>query len=120
MSNWTNFTTVELACQHCSATNPNPEFIELMDKIQELRDVVGFSLPITSGYRCPDHPIEARKASPGHHTSAAVDVGVYGERAYTVLREALRLGFTGVGVRQKGMKRFIHLDLRDIPTVWSY
>ena len=27
---------------------------------------------------------------------------------------------TGIGVQQKGAGRFIHLDLRSTPTVWSY
>jgi len=43
-----------------------------------------------------------------------------------VLREALILGFTGIGINQKGTGRFLHLDLlpnlllHPRPTVWSY
>jgi hypothetical protein len=36
------------------------------------------------------------------------------------LRLALELGFTGIGVQQKGTGRFIHLDLRAVPAIWSY
>jgi hypothetical protein len=32
----------------------------------------------------------------------------------------MHLGFTGIGVKQTGAGRFIHLDLRATPTVWSY
>jgi len=37
-----------------------------------------------------------------------------------VLRLAMHLQFTGIGVQQKGSGRFVHLDLRKEPTVWSY
>jgi hypothetical protein len=43
-----------------------------------------------------------------------------------VLRAALNAGFTGIGVKQKGKGRFIHLDDiedsgdRPRPWVWSY
>jgi hypothetical protein len=50
----------------------------------------------------------------------AVDLGVQGAEAVAVLRLALGLGFTGIGVQQKGAGRFLHLDLRREPTIWSY
>jgi hypothetical protein len=37
-----------------------------------------------------------------------------------ILKLAFRIGFTGIGVNQKGDKRFIHLDLREFPLVYSY
>jgi uncharacterized protein YcbK (DUF882 family) len=78
-------------------------------------------MTITSGYRCPDNPIEKAKATPGmHSTGLACDVGVQGADAHELLRLAMHLGFAGIGVQQKGSKRFIHLDLRAAPTVWSY
>jgi zinc D-Ala-D-Ala carboxypeptidase len=81
-------------------------------------------MKITSGYRCPKHPIEAKKAAPGaHSTGLACDIGVSGSEAYQVLSLAMELGFTGIGVQQKGTGRFIHVDLtvgQNRPTVWSY
>jgi hypothetical protein len=55
-----------------------------------------------------------------HSTGLACDVGVQGADAHEILRLAMHLGFTGIGVQQKGAGRFIHLDLRQAPTVWSY
>jgi hypothetical protein len=53
-------------------------------------------MKVTSGYRCPQHPIEAKKARPGAHASGqAVDIGVQGSDAHTLLRMALEAGFTG-------------------------
>ena len=79
---------------------------------------------VTSGYRCPQHPIEAKKAAPGAHASGcAVDIGVEGQDAHRLLKLAFAAGFTGIGVQQKGSGRFIHLDTLEggpRPNVWSY
>lgn len=117
-----NFSDKELACQHCGEFNDSEEFKKLMAKVQSLRDTLGFPFPITSGYRCKDHPLEIKKEKVGQHTIAAVDIGVSGERAYKLLDMAFQYGFKGIGIKQTGKhsKRFIHLDLRDNPTLWSY
>ena len=98
-----------------------------MQKVDALRDKLGFSFPVNSAYRCADHPIEARKAFPGSHASGrAIDIGVAGEEAYKLIQGALEEGFTGIGVSQKGPTRFIHLDdledseNRPRPHIWSY
>ena len=78
-------------------------------------------------YRDATHPIEARKKEPGAHASGyACDIGVRGADALQIVGIALQLGFTGIGVNQKGSGRFIHLDIlnstpqRPRPTIWSY
>jgi len=97
---------------------------EVRSKLDALREAVGFALPVTSGYRCPEHPIEAAKSRLGAHTTGkAVDLGVDRERAHTVIQTALEHGCPRIGVNQKGAGRFIHLDWdysRPYPTVWSY
>jgi zinc D-Ala-D-Ala carboxypeptidase len=69
-------------------------------------------LTITSGYRSPRHSIEAAKTtgSGSHVRGRAVDVACAGVDAFEVLTEALAVGFTGIGVKQKGEHRFLHLD----------
>ena len=117
-SDYPNFTEAEFRCRHCGKQEMKPEF---MGRLQALRDVYRRPMTITSGYRCPDHPIEKAKATPGmHSTGLACDIGVQGAEAHEVMRLAMHLGFTGIGVQQKGAGRFIHLDLRATPTVWSY
>ncbi len=118
------FTEEELECKHCQAKGIDPMF---MKKVDALREKMGFSFPVTSAYRCKDHPIEARKASPGAHASGrAIDIGVSHERAYRLVQGALEAGFSGIGVSQKGGVRFIHIDdLEDSegrprPHIWSY
>lgn len=98
---------------------------EFMDLLQELRTRYGKPMIVTSGYRHPTHPIEARKSQPGSHASGlAVDIGCQGQDAYQIVKLALDLGFTGVGVSQKaGGARFVHLDLLPDPprpNMWSY
>lgn len=84
-------------------------------------------MKISSGYRCPKHPIEAAKPTPGAHASGmAADIALQGADAHRLLQLALELGFTGIGVQQKGSGRFLHLDTlpnslaTPRPTVWSY
>jgi len=116
-----NFTDDELRCQcGCGQLNPNPRFSDFMDTVQFLREQYGKPLGVTSAYRCPKHPIESEKDSLGQHTIAAIDLRVSRSDAHEVLRLAFQLGFTGIGVNQKGGHRFIHLDEREKPNVWSY
>lgn len=116
-----NFSADEFSCSHCGKNEMQENFMELL---QALRSKYGKPMRITSGFRCAEHPIEAKKAQPGSHASGcACDVGVEGADAHRLLTLALQLGFSGIGVQQKGGGRFIHLDILTSgmrPTVWSY
>jgi zinc D-Ala-D-Ala carboxypeptidase len=115
-----NFSKREFDCKHTAQNEMTHEF---MEKLQALRDAYGKPMVITSGYRSPRHPVEARKKTPGTHSQGiACDVGVMGEDALRLVAEALKLGFTGIGVSQKaGGARFIHLDIsKDRSAIWSY
>jgi zinc D-Ala-D-Ala carboxypeptidase len=117
-----NFSADEFNCSHCGKNEMNSEF---MGKLQVLRMRYDKPMKITSGYRCPDHPIEAKKDKPGAHASGlACDVAVNGQQAYELMKHALALGFKGIGVSQKSNgPRFIHLDTLEEaprPNVWSY
>jgi len=125
--NFANFTPEEFACQHCGAHGID---LALVAKIQTLREKVDMPLVITSGYRCPDHPLEQKKRASGrplgaHTEGCAADIGCSGSSAHRILRAALALGFTRIGVNMRGAHhtRFIHLDIsttRPSPALWSY
>ena len=121
MTDWPykNFTQAELACKHCGKEGIKPEF---MDRLQALRTAYNAPMPISSAYRCPDHPIEKAKGSVSgtHAQGIAADIAVQGKDAHRLMALAFQMGFKGIGVQQKGSGRFIHLDLRDSETVWSY
>lgn len=120
-----HFTAKELACKCGCGMLPEKDF---MDKVEALRVAVGFSLPVSSAARCPEH--NARVSATGrtgpHTTGRAIDLAVDRQKAYMVLSAAIAMGFTGIGVQQKGSGRFIHID--DLPnkegqprpTTWSY
>ena len=116
-----NFSASEFNCSHCGKNEMTPEFLS---KLQALRMAYGAPMRITSGYRCSEHPIEAKKMKPGAHASGcACDVAVDGQQAHKLLKLAFELGFTGIGVNQKTSGRFIHLDTlteAPRPNVWSY
>ena len=114
-----NFTEQEMSCSHTGKCEIDEAF---MDKLQTLRTVYGKPMYVTSGYRDPTHPLEARKSKPGDHAKGvAVDIHVFGQDALDLLRYALEYGFNRIGVNQKGAwgGRFIHLGL-GTPAMWSY
>ena len=92
---------------------------EFMEKVDELRDRCGFPFVITSGFRSVQHPIEAKKNVPGTHSQGiAADIKITNSaQRYTIIREALAMGFTGIGVASD----FIHVDTRgSAPVIWVY
>lgn len=109
-----SFSFKELACQE---TGEIALPIDFLKELQKLRDAYGKPMIITSGYRSPKHSIESKKSSPGYHSKGAVDVAVSGEDAIQLLKTALNLGWTGIGINTPS---FIHLDRRPIPTIWKY
>ena len=125
---WPNFRWSELACQcgRCDSRSSQRIDPRLMDNIQTLRDHCG-SLFISSAYRCPEHPAEKDKKTPGTHAKGmAVDIRCTGAQAWSILKVAAAMGcFTGIGISQKGDhgRRFIHLDISTTgnrPWLWSY
>lgn len=124
---WPNFTIKEIAQRGKGwDTGLTPVLIvpDFLDRVQRLRNKCGFPLGVTSWYRSPAY--NAKVSSTGtngpHTTGRAVDLNVSRKNAYIVLKCAFEIGFTGIGVNQKGDGRFIHLDdLEDgRPTCWSY
>jgi uncharacterized protein YcbK (DUF882 family) len=110
------FTRYEFACRQTGENKIRQDFLEDMD---ELRHACGFPFTITSGYRSPMHSKEAAKDKPGQHSEGwAADVRVAdGVQRMAVVRNAIELGFTGIGVA----KTFVHVDMRvGQPVMWTY
>jgi zinc D-Ala-D-Ala carboxypeptidase len=101
---------------------------EFLDELDELRHRYGKPLFISSAYRCPKH--NARVSSTGttgpHTTGRAVDFSIRGSEALALLKIALDMKFTGIGINQKGEGRFIHVDNlpnangQPRPHIWGY
>ena len=111
------FSRDEFACQ---ATGENEIEDELILALDELREACGFPFVITSGYRSPQHPIELGKIKPGTHAQGiAADIAVSsGIQRHTIVKKAIELGFSGIGVANG----FVHVDVRptDVPVMWTY
>lgn len=111
------FTLDEFKCQETGENEISAEFVT---KLDVLRDACGFPFRITSGYRSPRHSIEAKKPNgPGQHAyGIAADIAVNGgNQRFVIVENALKLGFTGIGVA----KTFIHVDTREsTPVLWLY
>lgn len=125
---WQNFTPAEMACKDGTPFPLNNETAAFMDKLQALRVYLGFPLIINSAYRTATHNASVGGAKNSAHLyGRAVDIQIYGRRAYLLVSKAERFFFTGIGIGQKLgsplSKRIIHLDDMDIdgrPTIWSY
>jgi len=122
---WPHFSpAAEWACKETGRIVVVPDF---MDRLEALRSACGFALPISSGYRSPEHDEKVgTSATPGagpHTTGQAADIAITNPQLGAVLNHALTLGFTGIGVNQKegSATRFLHVDtIHPVLTVWSY
>lgn len=99
----------------------NPKLLEMLD---QLREAYGYPIKLTSTYRSPDHPIEAKKTKPGEHAyGAAVDIAcVGGEATFKLVKAAIEVGFTRIGISRKN--NFVHVgigyDGAPPITIWTY
>lgn len=103
----------------CKETGENKMDVYFLNLLDNLREECAFPFTITSGYRSPNHSIEKAKSKPGTHAQGiAADIFVKsGHEKYLIIKHAMALGFTGVGVA----KSFIHVDIRETsPVVWNY
>lgn len=122
-----HFSDEEVTCKCGCGMLPKQDF---MDRVEELRVKVDAPMAVSSGARCAAHnQAVSRTGTTGPHTTGrAIDLKVSGHTAYKVVMWAGRLGFTGIGISQKGSQgsRFVHLD--DLhnrigqprPWIWSY
>lgn len=117
-----NFNSREFVCQ-CGICKPQKISTELLDKLQQLREVMGVPLKITSAYRCVNRQAALVKnpniqtvQNSQHTLGNAVDIAC--KDLDKLFEEAKKL-FMAVGDgRSKG---FIHVDIRkDKQRVWLY
>ena len=115
---YANFPKAEFDCRH---TGKNEMKHEFMSVLQQIRNEYG-PVKITSGFRHPTHPIEARKMRPGEHTfGMCCPVACNnGADRYRLITIALKHGITRIGIA----KTFVHIGLGapGLPNnvVWEY
>ena len=121
---WKYFTEDEMKCKGSGTCEMDPQF---MVKLDALRKKFGKPIIITSGYRSPEYNISIGGSKNSAHVQGkAADIAVSHADEYKIIGSAIELGFTGIGVSQKGSGRFIHVDTADNtakqprPHIWSY
>jgi len=102
-----HFASAEFACPHCGKVKVTPKLIKLLEELR--KEIGNRPIVITSGYRCIEH----NKAVGGHpksyHTKGlAADIRASGIAPIDLFFEALKLGFSGVGLYDS----FVHVDVR--------
>jgi uncharacterized protein YcbK (DUF882 family) len=118
-----HFSDKELACKCCGKQNMK---IGFMSQLEALRLAYDKPIILTSAFRCSkrNQAVSNTGRHGPHTTGCAVDIAVHGIFAYELLSIAIRFGFTGIGIKQHGNGRFIHLDtlLVDFPRprIWTY
>lgn len=122
-----HFTIREMTCRCGCGGLPRHSFMLLLGK---MRNLAGFPLSVSSGYRCPEYNQEvSRTGLTGPHTfGLAADIAIFGVPALEAIAYAFEVGMTGIGVNQKGQRheRFLHVDCLNNspehprPWIWSY
>lgn len=107
----------ERTCGGCGAVSVSPAFVELVARLQALRDQVGRPVNVTSGYRCAKHDAAVGTSSnPGqgpHTTGSATDLWIDGMSVDETAEAAKAVGFPRVGRYYKTV--FVHVDLGQPP-----
>lgn len=89
----------------------------LLLRLEELRAVIGKPITIVSGFRCCPHNTRVGGASRSRHTvGEAADIPA---QLGVTQRQAVRCGFTGIGLRRGVV---VHVDVRPTrePVTWDY
>ena len=96
----------ECKCKRCDNTKVDHDHVK---KLQQLRDDLGSSIKITSGYRCPDHNESVGGVKNSTHVGGfATDIQVKDNTPDEVADAAETLGFGGIG----RYDTFTHIDSR--------
>lgn len=120
MINWDiihNFKKEEFICPCCGLEKMDLRFILLLDS---LREICGFPIKITSGYRCKAHNfVIGGKETSSHLKGKACDIYcVDSVKRLAIINTALELGINRIGIG----KDFIHLDTDEDKNscIWVY
>lgn len=92
----------------------------LINGLQSMRDIIGM-ITITSAYRCSEYNAKLKGASPKsqHLLGKAADIKTK-KHPYEVAKLAYIKGFRGIGVAANKNYNYVHVDVRDVYSLWYY
>ena len=103
---WPNFSPAEIACRGTGKIQINED---ALDKLQELRVMLGKPMIVNSAYRSPEHnkAVGGGKASQ-HLNGCAFDISMANHDPAAFIAMALKAGFKGIGTYPRS--NFVHID----------
>ena len=105
-----HFTNDEFRCPCCEELPPAGMSTKLLDLLDDLREKVGTSVYVSSGYRCESHNSSVGGVPHSYHVlGMAADIFVIGFSPVEVARFCISCGFTGLGIYDD----FVHVDVRE-------
>ena len=110
---WKNFSPKEMACKGTGLLLIDED---AMDKLQDLREILGIPFTPNSAYRSLEHNRKLRsKDTSMHRFGKAFDIPITTVLTRKIIHENARLaGFTGFG----DYNTFVHIDT-GIPRYWD-
>ncbi|MDO7787882.1 YcbK family protein [Desulforamulus aquiferis] len=109
-----HFAESEFACRCCGMVMIS---MELISRLEKLRQYIGRPVIVSSGYRCPRHnQVVGGAVNSFHMKGLAADIYIVGYSAEKLATVAEWFGFDGLGVYRQG--NFIHVDVRGYRARW--
>lgn len=106
------FSTDEMVCKCCGELPEGGVSETLLDKLDELRELVGEPIHVTCMYRCPEHNMYVGGVPNSVHTlGKAADIWCDGLSVDELADLAVQVGFDGIG--RYYSSGFVHVDVRD-------
>ena len=113
----TNFKVKEFACR--DGSDKILVDIDLVAKLQDLRDYLGKPVTITSGYRTESYNDSCGGAKSSYHLKGqAVDIYCDGVKPIVIALWAEFNGLGGVGIYLNRDREFVHIDTRQTKYRW--
>jgi len=109
----------EFTCKDgCGLNNAHPDLVDMLD---EARDIAQIPFLITSGSRCRRHnKLAGGTRTSSHLAGLAADIAaIHNHTRWLLVESLLMAGFTRIGIA----KTFIHVDIDDSKppnTIWLY
>lgn len=93
--------------------------IDLVSKLQDLRDYLGKPVTITSGYRTESYNKQCGGADNSYHLKGqAVDIYCSGVKPIVIALWAEFNGLGGIGLYLDRTQEFVHIDMRQNKYRW--
>ena len=119
-----NYIANEMSCRcRCGIAETELEFMRML---QELKDQMQGPLSLCIGRRSDYHndgvSAAKNKKNSVYNLGQASKISISGERAMLLFEKARKVGFSGIGLSQKGnhSSRFLHLDTLPRKALFRY